>query len=447
MSSMLKIIPCAPGAHIGEQITLGFLKKNLSSGIALTNYYHQDGSGTLEVDLVVINYQGVWLLEVKHWWGKIEADDVHWYQEGRKHHSPLTKIDGKAKVIFSDLSKAGFGGVSVVGLVVLSKGIKTLTITDPRKNRVLGLNEDLINALTSRDLVYSPHSTILKSGQMEQIADALVHKHIDPEYKIVSNYRLVDELTPDEHYQTFEGQHIQVQSRRALIKRYHIEAIQSRQHLDESVRLFKQSMEALAQLSGHPNIVDAYDFFADPDTDDTYWLVLEYVNGGTLRHTLDQSKTFTLQEQMDCLIPVVDALIHCHRQEILHRNLTPRAVYITEAGQMKVGDFDFARVPTLGYTISQTDKPLVINKYIAPEQQTDPRNADYRADLYSLGAIWYDLALHPAIEEPILISKIDKADLPEETKELMKKMLSPRPGNRPESAVEVKEWFELFRDQ
>jgi hypothetical protein len=446
MTSMLKIIPCAPGAHIGEQITLGSLKKNLSSGTILTNYFHPDGAGTLEIDLLLINYQGVWLLEVKHWWGKIEADDVHWYQEGRKHHSPLTKIDGKAKVIFSDLTKAGFGKVSVVGLVVLSKGTSALTITDPRKNRVFGLNDDLIQALTGRYLVYSPRSPILKSGQVDQIADALVHKHVDPEYKIVSNYRLVEELTPGEHYLAFEGQHIQVQSRRALIKRYHIEAIQSRQHLEESVRLFKQSMEALAQLSGHPNIVDAYDFFADPDTDDTYWLVLEYVDGGTLRHMLDQGRIFALKEQMDCLIPVADALIHCNSHGILHRNLTPRAIYFTESGRIKVGDFDFARVPTLGYTISQTDKPLVINKYVAPEQQTDPRNADHRADIYSLGAIWYDLALHPGVEEPILISKIDKSDLPDDAKELMKKMLSPRPANRPGSAEEVKEWFELLRD-
>lgn len=443
---MLKVIPCAPGAHIGEQISLGFLKKNLGSGTILTNYYHPDGSGTLEIDLVVINYQGVWLLEVKHWWGKIEADEVHWYQEGRKHHSPLTKIDGKTKVIFSDLTKAGFGDVSVVGLVVLSKGTSALTITDSRNNRVFGLNDDLIRALTSRDLVYSPRSPVLKSGQVEQISDALVHKHVDPEYKIVSNYRLVEELTPGEHYQAYEGQHIQVQSRRAMIKRYHIEAIQSRQHLEESVRLFKQSMEALAQLSGHPNIVDAYDFFADPDTDDTYWLVLEYVDGGTLRNALDQGKPFSLKEQMDCLIPVADALIHCHRHGILHRNLTPRAIYLTEAGQVKVGDFDFARVPTLGYTISQTDKPLVINKYIAPEQQTDTRNADHRVDIYSLGAIWYDLALRPGIEEPILISKIDKSDLSDDAKEIMKKMLTPRPANRPGSAGEVKEWFELFRD-
>jgi tRNA A-37 threonylcarbamoyl transferase component Bud32 len=441
----LRIIPCAPGANIGEQITLGYLKQHLKDGIILTNYYHPEGSGTLELDLVLINFYGVWLIEVKHWWGKVIADEVEWLQEGRKHLSPLSSIDHKAKVIFSDLQRLKIKDLSVVGFVVLSKGTQTLTITDPRRDRVFGLNQDLIQALTTRDKVYSPRSPMLSSRQVEEVTDALVHRHVDPDRKIIGNYRLVGELAPGENYLTFEGQHIQVQTRRARIKSYQIVAIQSREHLIENIRRFKQDIEAISQLDDHPNIIQAYDFFADPASDDTYWLILELVDGRTLQDFIQDPKPLSLKEQMALLIPVAEALKACHEKGICHRNLTPRAVSITDDGRVKVGDFDFARVPALGFTISQTDQPLVINKYIAPEQQTDARHADHRADLYSLGALWYDLVVHPPAGEPIFLFKLDQTSLPSDARELLKKMLASPLAERTQSIQEVLEWFELWK--
>ena len=441
----LKIISCAPGANIGEQITLGFLKQHLKDGIILTNYYHPEGSGTLELDIVLVNYYGIWLIEVKHWWGKIVADDVEWLQGDRKHLSPLSSIDHKVKVIYSDLLRLKIKDLSVVGFVVLSQGKQMLTITDPRRDRVFGLNQNLIQALTTRDKVYSLRSPVLSSRQVEEVANALVHRHVDPDRKIVGSYRIVGDLAPGENYQAFEGQHIQIQTRRARIKRYHIAAIQSRQHLDENIRRFKQDMEAISQLDGHPNIVQAHDFFADPASDDTYWLIMEMADGRTLQDVIQEGKLLSLKEQMALLIPVAEALKACHAKGICHRNLTPSAVTITDDGRVKMGDFDFARVPVLGFTISQTDQPLVVNKYIAPEQQTDPRHADQRADLYSLGALWYDLVVQPLAGEPIFLIKLDQATLPPDARELLKKMLASPLADRPQSVQEVLEWFELWK--
>lgn len=438
-------MPCAGGMHIGESISLGFIRKYLSNGIVLGNYHHPDSSGTLEIDLVVINYLGVWLLEVKHWWGNIDADPIHWLHAGLKHPSPLTTIEKKAKVVNSYLYEHGMGDISVVGLVVLSKGTSTLNIDDDRCDRVFGLNDDLIDALTSREFVYSQRSPILKQTQIDRLAGLLVRKHVDPEWKVIGNYRLVENLGSKEGYELWEGQHAYVQNRRALIKRYHIEAVASQKHLDESVRLFKQDMEALAQLEGQANIVQAYDFLPDPDSDDTFWLLLEYVDGETLESFLQDREVLSYQEQVDILKPIAEALEYCHQHNILHRNLSPDSIYLTDRGAIKVGNFDYARVPTLGFTISQTGEALVQSRYTAPEQLADPRTADHRADLYSLGAIWYDLAFSPSKEEPILISKLNQSDLNEDAKELMKSLLSTRPSGRPESASEVCEWLELLK--
>ena len=112
---MIDVIPCAPGAHIGEIKTLGFLRQNLTGDhVILTNYHLPDGSGTLEIDLLVLNYHGVFLLEVKDWWGRIEADQTHWLQAGHRHPSPLTSIDTKAKVVYSTLAQSHPDQKSVV---------------------------------------------------------------------------------------------------------------------------------------------------------------------------------------------------------------------------------------------------------------------------------------------------------------------------------------------
>lgn len=440
------VIHCAPGMHIGEEIALGFLRENLPGDhVILTNYHLPDESGTLEIDLVVINSQGVFLLEVKHWWGKIEADQIHWLQGGIRHPSPLTSTDIKAKRVHSSLAAArsDLDRVSVVGFVVLSKGDTLLTIGDPRKNRVFPLNQRLIQALVSRDYLFSPSALPLDRSRLPAVKDALVRQHVDPQHRLVGSYRIVAELTPGQAYEAFEAQHVTIKSRRARIKRYHIPAIQSMRHLEDTVRQFKQDMEALSQVEGHPNIVRAYDFLKDPDTDDTYYLVLELVDGRLLREIIEQEE-LTLAQGLRYLIPVTDALAYCHQRGIIHRNLTPHSIYVTDDGKVKLGDFDFARVPAISQTISKTGQPLVVNKYIAPEQLDDPRQVDTRADLYSLGAVWYDMLLRRPEDEPVLLTVIQKSDLPDDARHLLRSLLAPHPAERPSSAVEVKEWLELL---
>ena len=445
---MIDVIPCTPGAHIGEVNTLGFLRENLPGDhLILTNYHLPDEGGTLEIDLVVLNYNGVFLLEVKHWWGKIEADQIHWLQGGHKHPSPLTSIDLKAKRVHSTLAaaRADLGRVSVVGFVVLSKGDTLLSIDDPRKNRVFPLNDSLIQALTGRDYVFSEGALPLDHPRIQAVKEALVRQHVDPERRLLGSYRIVEALPPGDTFQAFEAQHVTIQGRRVRLKRYHIPAIRSMRHLEETVRQFKQDMEALAQVEGHPNIVRAYDFFKDPDVDDTYYLALELVDGHMLRQVIDEEPPLSMAQGLAYLIPVADALAYCHKRGIVHRNLTPHSIYVTPEGLVKLGDFDFARVPAIGQTISKTGQPLIQNKYTAPEQLDDPRGADARADLYSLGAVWYDLTFRRPEDEPLRMAFVQKSDLPLDARELMMSLLSPYPAERPGSAAEVKEWLEVLQ--
>lgn len=124
------------------------------------------------------------------------------------------------------------------------------------------------------------------------------------------------------------------------------------------------------------------------------------------------------------------------------------AAYVTDDGQVKLGDFDFARVPAISSTISTTGQPLVVNKYIAPEQLADPHQADARADLYSLGAVWYDLIFRRPESEPVLLSRIEKSNLPDDdARHLLRSLLATNPAERPASAAKVKKWFELLAEE
>jgi serine/threonine protein kinase len=451
------VIPCTPGMNTGELRTLGFLREGLGKlpgqHTILTNYHLPHQNATLEIDLVVINGQGVFLLEVKDWWGRIEGDSTHWLQvwANRRHPSPLTSIDFKAKRVKGELVKdrPDLNRVSVVGFVVLTKGDTQLTLDDhpDRKRRVFPLNDRLIHALTGRDYVYSASSIALDKSRFLAVKNGLIRQKVDPERRLVGSYEIVGELTPGETYDAFEAQHVTVTSRRVRLKKYHIPAIRSEKHLQETVREFKQDMEALSQVEGYPNIVRAYDFFKDPNVDDTYYLALEFVDGRMLREIIDdETEELTMAQSVRYLVPVADALAYCHQRGIVHRNLTPYSIYVTADGRVKLGDFDFARVPAIGQTISKTGQVLVENKYIASEQLDDPRYADFRADLYSLGVVWYDMIFRRPEDEPVRLALVAKSDLPDDVKQLLRSLLAPHPDDRPKSAIEVKEWFEILTD-
>ena len=144
------------------------------------------------------------------------------------------------------------------------------------------------------------------------------------------------------------------------------------------------------------------------------------------------------------LSAILDALDSCHSNNILHRNLTPSCIYLAEDGMVKLGDFDFARIPDTSMTLSFTGKPLPIKShhYMAPELQANARMADARSDLYALGAIWYDMLVRPGHSEDIDLSRLDEIELPVDARDLLLRLLASEPVERPKNAKAVKRWLE-----
>jgi serine/threonine-protein kinase len=149
---------------------------------------------------------------------------------------------------------------------------------------------------------------------------------------------------------------------------------------------FRREARAAAILN-HPNIVGVYDWGA---TDGTYFMVMEYVRGLTLRAVLSEYERLEPAQVIDVCLPVLSALDHAHGHGIVHRDIKPENILIARDGVVKVADFGLARAYADSY-ISQAEGTVTGTvQYLAPEQiQGEP--ADPRTDLYALGVVMFEL--------------------------------------------------------
>jgi len=156
---------------------------------------------------------------------------------------------------------------------------------------------------------------------------------------------------------------------------------------------FAREAQALAALN-HPNIVTIYDF---GQAGGFYFLLMEFVDGVNLRQLL-RARKFTPEEALVIVPPLCDALQFAHEHGIVHRDIKPENLLLDKAGRVKVADFGIAKM--LGNGGDDGGKPASENMtqsavgtpgYSAPEQKSDPRHVDSRADIYSLGVVFYEM--------------------------------------------------------
>jgi serine/threonine protein kinase len=159
---------------------------------------------------------------------------------------------------------------------------------------------------------------------------------------------------------------------------------------------FTREAQALAALN-HPNIVTIYDF---GQAGGFYFLLMEFVDGLNLRQLL-RARKFTPEEALTIVPPLCDALQFAHDRGIVHRDIKPENLLLDKAGRVKVADFGIAKMlgtvsaggdacePAAPDNVTQT--AVGTPGYSAPEQKTDPQRVDSRADIYSLGVVFYEM--------------------------------------------------------
>jgi predicted Ser/Thr protein kinase len=151
---------------------------------------------------------------------------------------------------------------------------------------------------------------------------------------------------------------------------------------------FTREAQALARLN-HPNIVTVYDF---GETNGLYYLLMEFVDGLNLRQLMREHK-LAPEQALTIVPPICEALQYAHQQGIVHRDIKPENVLLNKQGGVKIADFGIAKLVGQGADGGLTGVKEIVGTayYMAPEQVESPQTVDHRADIYSLGVVFYEM--------------------------------------------------------
>ncbi|WP_329119981.1 Stk1 family PASTA domain-containing Ser/Thr kinase [Streptomyces sp. NBC_01465] len=223
---------------------------------------------------------------------------------------------------------------------------------------------------------------------------------------------------------------------------------------------FRREAQSAASLN-HPAIVAVYDTGEDyVDNISIPYIVMEYVDGSTLRELLHSGRKLLPERTLEMTIGVLQALEYSHRNGIVHRDIKPANVMLTRTGQVKVMDFGIARaMGDSGMTMTQTAAVIGTAQYLSPEQAKGEQ-VDARSDLYSTGCLLYELlAVRPPFvgdspvavayqhvrEEPQPPSNFDPEITPEMDAIVLKALVKD-PNYRYQSADEMRADIEACLD-
>ncbi|MFF1687418.1 Stk1 family PASTA domain-containing Ser/Thr kinase [Streptomyces sp. NPDC058254] len=223
---------------------------------------------------------------------------------------------------------------------------------------------------------------------------------------------------------------------------------------------FRREAQSAASLN-HPAIVAVYDTGEDYiDGTSIPYIVMEYVDGSTLRELLHSGRKLLPERSMEMTIGILQALEYSHRAGIVHRDIKPANVMLTRTGQVKVMDFGIARaMGDSGMTMTQTSAVIGTAQYLSPEQAKGEQ-VDARSDLYSTGCLLYELltvrppfvgdspvavAYQHVREEPQPPSVFDSEITPE-MDAIVLKALTKDPDYRYQSADEMRADIEACLD-
>lgn len=234
-----------------------------------------------------------------------------------------------------------------------------------------------------------------------------------------------------------------------------------------AVDRFRQEMKAAGQLN-HPNIVTAHD--AD-QAGDIHFLVMEYVEGTSLDRLVRRKGPFPIGFACAYIRQAALGLQHAFERGMVHRDIKPQNLMLTRQGQVKVLDFGLARFATESNTVPDvnlegpsgqalTEFGVIIGTpdYIAPEQARDSRQADIRADIYSLGCtLYYLLTGRPPFPKGSALEKLVKhfgsnpeplkdlrPEVPKDLDRVVSRMMAKDPSDRFQTPAEVAQALNPF---
>jgi len=216
--------------------------------------------------------------------------------------------------------------------------------------------------------------------------------------------------------------------------------------MPRALKRFEREAKSLGKLT-HPNIVPVSDY---GEYEGKPYLVMPYLPGGTLKQKM--GKAIPWQEAIQLLLPIAEALDYAHSQNMIHRDVKPANILLTQRGQPMLTDFGIAKVLDLEETLDLTGTSAAVGtpEYMAPEQAT-AKFVDHRVDIYSLGVVLYEMVTgrKPFIADTPMAVLIKHAteplprpsqfvsNIPMRVEKVLLKALAKQPENRYQSMREM----------
>jgi serine/threonine-protein kinase len=211
----------------------------------------------------------------------------------------------------------------------------------------------------------------------------------------------------------------------------------------DALQRFQNEAQSAARLD-HDNIARA--FYVGEDRG-LHYIVFEFVEGVNVRVLVEQKGPLPLAEAISYTLQIAEALAHADARAVVHRDIKPSNVLITPEGRVKLIDMGLARLRQTDPAVADltaSGVTLGTFDYISPEQARDPRNADIRSDIYSLGCtFFFMLAGQPPFPEGTVLQKLlqhqgdeppdiieFRPELPEESSRVLRKMMAKDPARR-----------------
>jgi serine/threonine-protein kinase len=252
--------------------------------------------------------------------------------------------------------------------------------------------------------------------------------------EMVGPYRIIEQLGRGGMATVFKAYHANL-DRYVAIKVLHPAFLE-----EETFQArFEREAKVVAKLE-HPNIIPVYDF---SEHNGNPYLVMKYVEGETLKARLKRAP-LSPEEGVTVIQAVGDSLSYAHSQGILHRDVKPSNVMISEEGQIFLTDFGLARIASAGESTISNDMMIGTPQYISPEQAMGKRDLDAGTDIYSFGVLIYELVvgkvpfsadtpfaiIHDHIYTPLPLPRVVNPKVPEVLERLLLKALSKERADR-----------------
>lgn len=213
----------------------------------------------------------------------------------------------------------------------------------------------------------------------------------------------------------------------------------------KAVKRFENECKAVSMLS-HNAIVRVVDISI---SDSSKYIVMEYIDGITLRHYMDVKGALTFEEIMDFCEQILSGLEHAHSKGIIHRDIKPQNIMLLPKGEVRITDFGIAQVNDDTFSMTN-DNAAGTAYYISPEQASGDE-VDARSDIYSLGVLMYEMAtgcLPFDGDDPIEVAKLQitgtpvppsqiKSDIPRGLEAMILMAMEKEPGARFKDAGEM----------